>query len=100
MNPSRFFARAFDDAAFRRAQLDDLRYSQKVGIGLVAFCSLLGIAASVYGGLENGDWESGLSLLGVALLGFANYATNATTLAALETIDARASLNEKRTVNR
>lgn len=99
MKPSVFFARAFDDAAFRQAQLNDLRYYQNVGIGLATVCSLLGIAATVYGGLSEGKWEAGVSLLGVALFTVANYATTATTIAALEAIDTRARDDAGRTVN-
>ncbi|HEX2854011.1 MAG TPA: hypothetical protein VHO24_12295 [Opitutaceae bacterium] len=90
MKPPPFFIRALDDAGFRHAQLADLRYHRKVGIGLAVSTALLSGAATLCGGLQHGKAEDGLPLLGVTLLVLVNHATTTTTIAALEAIDQRA----------
>jgi len=87
MKTSEFYKRAFHDAVFRRAKLEDLRYVKVVGAGLLWFCGGLGAAYSLYAGLREGRWDAGFGLFLVAALSASTYSTCANQIAALEAFE-------------
>lgn len=62
MTTSEFYHRARTDSAFRRTQLENLRYYKIVGTGLVWTFALLGIAITLYGGISRHRWSDGLGV--------------------------------------
>jgi hypothetical protein len=87
MNDTDLLRRAADDASFRRAKLEDLRYFKNVGVGLVWFCAITGAAISLYGFFTDGSWDKGLALGFMAFLCASTSHTCSIRLAALQAIE-------------
>jgi hypothetical protein len=88
MKESEFYKRALRDTAFRREKLDELRYSKKVGIGLLCFCISVGTAWSLYAGIREGQWAAGFRCFTLVVFCAGVYFITVTRLAALEAIEA------------
>jgi hypothetical protein len=83
MKTSAFYRRAFEDAAFRREKLGELRFIKWVHSGTFSSCLLFGIALS----LITRQWSEQLALFGAALLSAAAYSDCSNRLAALEAFE-------------
>lgn len=88
MKASEFYRRASEDAAFRHATLEDLRYLKTVGEGLLWLCVVLGAAFSLYAGFSEGKWDAGSGMLFAAALTACTYSTCLNQIAALEAFEA------------
>jgi hypothetical protein len=87
MKESEFYTRAFEDAAYRHAKLDDLHYAKVVVTGLLWFCLSLGVFFFLYTGLREGRWDAGIGLFASAALSAFGYAMCATQIAALDAFE-------------
>jgi hypothetical protein len=87
MKAAVYYRRAFDDARFRREQLDELRYFKKVEIGMLIVAGAGFVLHTLYFGLAEQKWDTGGWWLVMFLLSGASYVACATSLAALEAID-------------
>jgi hypothetical protein len=87
MKESEFYQRAATDAAFRKKQIEDLRYFENVGAGLMWFCAAVAIAFSLYGGFTGGKWDAGFSLFLIAIICATTRSTCSTRVAALRALD-------------
>jgi hypothetical protein len=86
MNDTDLFKRAAEDASFRRAKLEDLRYFKTVGAGLIWFCATAAVAVSLYGFITAGSWDQGLALGFMAFLCASTHHSCSIRLAALQAI--------------
>lgn len=91
MKASEFYRRAFEDAAFRQAKLDDLRHLKTVGAGLLWFCLVFGAAYSLYAGFREGKWDAGSGMFFAAALTACTYSACLNQIAALEAFESAPS---------
>jgi hypothetical protein len=90
MKEAEFYKSAFEDAAFRRTKLDELRYFRKVEVGMLVFAGVGFAAHTLYAGLTDGGWNSGIVWLAVLAITGGAHAVCSTRIAALQAIEERA----------
>jgi hypothetical protein len=92
MKESEFYHTAFENSAFRREKLEELRYFKKVGAGLLVFVSVCFVAHAVYAGLKDGSWDGAMGWLAALMMVGGAFSVCSTRVAALEAIEERAEV--------
>jgi hypothetical protein len=87
MKEKEFYQRAIDDGSFRRHQLEDLRYIKLVSAWIAGISGVLFAGQTLWHGLTDGAWMSGLDSFGVWAFLVMSHALVASRLGALEAID-------------
>jgi hypothetical protein len=89
-----YYRRAFEDGAFRRAQLDDLKYFKEVDVGLLVVAGFGFVAHTLYFGFVEKTWDSGWGWLVILAISAAGSFAHSTRIGALEAIEEKCAANK------
>ena len=96
MQDSEFYKNAFEDPAFRREKLEELRYFKKVEVWFIGLSVTGFLAHTLDAGLRVGEWAAGAGWLVAALISCAGYAATSARAGALEAIEEREAPSSER----
>jgi hypothetical protein len=89
MNIALFYERAFEDAAFRREKLEEMRFLKIFSAGGFWISFALGFGLWLYSGISEGMWNAHLTPLSTTLLSAAVYSNCVNRIAALRAFEIR-----------
>ncbi len=93
MKESEFYKAAFSNRAFRHQKLQELRYTKSVEIGFLVMGGIGLVGHTLYSGLKDGSWDSGVGWLTILAISAAGYGVTVSRIAALEVFDGITNLS-------